>query len=105
MTEKTHLPCPFCGDKDIRFRFDTGGGWVAECGSCPCELRWFSDEQQARDIWNKRPVVPAETEPQSCTESDGCPTELAVLQRFWRSKNALLAPHNPYELGLAPREA
>lgn len=23
-------------------------------------------------------------DPQSCTDDDGCPTELAVLQRFWR---------------------
>lgn len=26
----------------------------------------------------------AEAEPQSCTEADGCPTEMAVLKRFWR---------------------
>ena len=26
-----------------------------------------------------------DSEPQSCQEADGCPTEMAVLKRFWRS--------------------
>lgn len=46
-------PCPFCGDRDIRFKYDSSG-WVAECGSCPCELRWYRTEEDAREGWNKR---------------------------------------------------
>jgi hypothetical protein len=31
----------------------------------------------------------SEFEDQSCTEEDGCPTELAVLQRFWREQHQI----------------
>ena len=45
-------------------------GWVAMV-----ELRALLD----------KPVVESEFEPDAvCTESDGCPTEGAVLKRFWR---------------------
>ena len=56
-----HKPCPFCGDRDIRFLKadrshpnDRDMGWRVECGSCPCELRWFSSRDEALEYWNKR---------------------------------------------------
>jgi hypothetical protein len=42
-----------------------------------------------------------ESEPQRVTDADGCPTELAVLQRFWRERHANMGnggpPSNPHE--------
>ena len=52
--------------------------------------RHASDEAWARERIELRalldnPVVESEFEPDAvCTESDGCPTEGAVLKRFWR---------------------
>jgi len=63
-----YLPCPFCGDRDIRFiesqrehPNDRGNGWRVECGSCPCELRWFTDRAEALEYWNKRAANAHET--------------------------------------------
>lgn len=39
----------------------------------------------------------AEAESQTCMDADGCPTEKAVLQRFWRDHRSALVP--------APRDA
>tara|TARA_R110000851_G_scaffold97963_2_gene212187 strand:+ start:67850 stop:68494 length:645 start_codon:yes stop_codon:yes gene_type:complete len=37
----------------------------------------------------RQQAVPSEFEPDSlCIEADGCPTELAVLKRYWRSTQA-----------------
>lgn len=51
----------------------------------------MSAEQRAE--WAKHqvsgdPSAPETTERQNYQESDGCPTELAVLQRFWREHHA-----------------
>lgn len=46
-------PCPFCGHRDIKF-YNDGTGWVAECRSCPAELRWFASYDEALQGWNKR---------------------------------------------------
>jgi hypothetical protein len=60
---------------------------------CPGEM---SAAQRAEWARNQRPVSPAEQEdPARVTEDDGCPTEMAVLKRFWRAKHALLPPENP----------
>jgi hypothetical protein len=37
------------------------------------------------------PAQPGDSEPDSsCTEADGCPTELAVLQRHWRARQGAI---------------
>jgi len=41
----------------------------------------------------------AESDPQSVTEPDGCPTEMAVLKRYWRASHALLPPDGPMPSG------
>jgi Lar family restriction alleviation protein len=63
-----HKPCPFCGDRDIRFLNtershpnDRDNSWRVECGSCPCELRWFSSKEQALEYWNKRTSSQSDT--------------------------------------------
>lgn len=59
LTSKKWLPCPFCGDRDIRSRHrghPTSGQWVIECGSCSCELTGFASQQDAWACWNKRPA-------------------------------------------------
>ena len=68
-----YLPCPFCGDRDIRFiesqrehPNDRGNGWRVECGSCPCELRWFTDRAEALEYWNKRAANAHETGCAAC---------------------------------------
>lgn len=44
----------------------------------------FATHERLRAILDN-PVVESEFEPDAvCTESDGCPTEGAVLKRFWR---------------------
>jgi len=43
-----------------------------------------------RDYFAARIGKP-EAEPASCAEPDGCPTEMAVLKRFWRAQHANLA--------------
>jgi hypothetical protein len=42
------------------------------------------------DVYVIQPAQAAqpESEPQDCNEADGCPTELAVLKRFWREHQA-----------------
>lgn len=56
LTSKKWLPCPFCGDRDIRSRHvGHTDGWVIECHSCPCELSFFTSETEAWAAWNKRP--------------------------------------------------
>lgn len=58
-SSKKWLPCPFCGDRDIRSRHrghPTSGQWVIECGSCSCELTGFASQQDAWACWNKRPA-------------------------------------------------
>lgn len=42
---------------------------------------------QPRDAGQREDAGCEDAEDRACTESDGCPTELAVLKRFWRSKN------------------
>lgn len=38
--------------------------------------------------WAAGQMTQPESEPQSVTEADGCPTEGAVLKRFWREHQA-----------------
>ena len=55
-----HLPCPFCGHRDIRshHRGDPlSGEWVIECHGCPCELTGFDSETAAWRRWNMREVA------------------------------------------------
>lgn len=73
------LPCPFCPD----------GGDVqtppALFGDVICRRCRASAPQST---WNRRAPAPAtsdaENEPATVTHPDGCPTEKAVLERFWR---------------------
>ena len=61
-SSKQKLPCPFCGDRDVRAHFRrslnvaAGDAWVIECHSCSCELTGFATEQDAWERWNKRAV-------------------------------------------------
>lgn len=51
------LPCPFCGDRDIRTfhrGHPTAGAWVVECKSCSCELTSLASQTDAWARWNKR---------------------------------------------------
>jgi len=48
------------------------------------------------------PLPSPETESDRvCVEADGCPTEMAVLKRFWRASHALLPPEGPMPSGCA----
>jgi hypothetical protein len=49
---------------------------------------------------NVRPT-PETPEQQSYVDTDGCPTEMAVLKRFWREKHALIPPDGPMPSGCA----
>lgn len=52
-----NLPCPFCGDRDIRPHYrgnPTSGEWVIECHTCSCELTGFASQTDAWTRWNTR---------------------------------------------------
>lgn len=78
-------------------------GWAADTWEGPPSLR---DHQTSMHMIPLVPVwkvldledrlgIAAESEPQSCREADGCPTEGAVLRREWRDMKARLATPTP----------
>ena len=75
-----YLPCPFCGDRDIRFIEDTGItitriGWRVECGSCPCEMTWFHDRPTALKYWNTRAINARRCPEPNCEQPPDGPHE------------------------------
>ena len=64
-------------------------GYISKCKhGTPMALcrKCFPDVSEHNDWSNYKYTHPVkeEAEQQSYQEQDGCPTELAVLQRFWR---------------------
>lgn len=55
----------------------------------PTERDWLYDlRDAAAGMLAAAPAQEIEAEPASCVEADVCPTEMAVLQRFWRPQQA-----------------
>jgi hypothetical protein len=53
----SRLPCPFCGNDNIRDRYIRDGRDVY-CGRCSATVRAFNPDalQRAETLWNRRPA-------------------------------------------------
>ena len=48
-------PCPFCGSENIEIvRSPITERFIAACNSCAASSRYFNDEDEAIDGWNRR---------------------------------------------------
>lgn len=76
-------PCAFCGSKPDTAESAEGHNYV-HCSSVTCIL--YTLKYVSVDRWNTRLSPKTDTpQPDSiCQEEDGCPTEGAVLKKFWR---------------------
>ncbi|MDB6454749.1 Lar family restriction alleviation protein [Falsirhodobacter sp. 20TX0035] len=101
------LPCPFCGGPPDRLTLDeddgkhNAGGDVIYCKRCGASSHVeFGFKENLVDRWNTRTspppsAAPTDSEEGPCVEDDGCPTEMAVLKRFWRKYHPLFKDAAP----------
>ncbi len=64
---------------------DSGRSYARELGEAHLQLSKYRHVPLSGDI--SQPSPPPSSELQSYKDADGCPTEMAVLQRFWRAQN------------------
>ena len=74
------LPCPFCGEKELRL-YERREGYSVHCWnlSCGAKLEYAPTQEQAREDWNRRanPLLPLLREAREalgncCSMSDRC---------------------------------
>ncbi len=51
--EKKLKPCPFCTENGAHIQ-RVGGSYFVRCLFCGVTTRFFTDEQEAIDAWNRR---------------------------------------------------
>jgi len=109
---KALAPCPFCGSPAI-VRHDPSQGpspWGVCCTSCFAEVQWFSSEQRAIYLWNRRhaPAPDAsrvEEVARMLFEMDtgniggGWGGENEYQQKHWREKAARICAISPAPSG------